>query len=329
MIVFHVGFPKAASTTLQKALFDRHPDINYLGMYPTSNIGVESQISNLETKYLNSKFLQNLHHLMTNIDGIEFYNNDLNDIRNEVAGYLSEDKINIFSNERFTSVFFANRDRVDKARRIKELFPDSKILIMIRNQMDIIKSQYRDYPFDPRDLYVNRKRVSIDKWIKLDLSSKDTGFLQSIDYYKLYLFYESVFGSANVKIMLFERLKYDTHGFSKELSEYLNIEPEKSYELLNGVRENTAVSDIANSYRALKYKFISFLPSSVESSNILRIIDKRIMGLLKIGKAKKIKIDSTIMNLVDSQFSESNSALEKKIGIELGCYGYPTNNNKI
>ena len=38
-IFFHIGFPKAASTTLQKQLFANHPQLVNLGLYPTSNVG--------------------------------------------------------------------------------------------------------------------------------------------------------------------------------------------------------------------------------------------------------------------------------------------------
>ena len=50
-IFFHVGFPKSASTTLQKQLFDKHSKINYLGVYPTGNVGQDSDESNTDTLF--------------------------------------------------------------------------------------------------------------------------------------------------------------------------------------------------------------------------------------------------------------------------------------
>lgn len=44
--VVHVGYPKAASTSLQKHLFDRHPQIRNLGVFPTGNVGEDSDYIN-------------------------------------------------------------------------------------------------------------------------------------------------------------------------------------------------------------------------------------------------------------------------------------------
>lgn len=41
-VYIHIGYAKAASSTLQKHLFDKHPKINNLGIYSTNNLGKDS-----------------------------------------------------------------------------------------------------------------------------------------------------------------------------------------------------------------------------------------------------------------------------------------------
>ena len=41
-IIFHIGYPKAGSTTLQKSLWARCSDIVNLGSYPLENLGIDS-----------------------------------------------------------------------------------------------------------------------------------------------------------------------------------------------------------------------------------------------------------------------------------------------
>ena len=74
---FHIGFPKSASTTLQKQLFDKHSQINFLGIYPTRNIGQDSDESNKDTKYLQNKDLKEFHNHLTYLEGVEYKFSDV------------------------------------------------------------------------------------------------------------------------------------------------------------------------------------------------------------------------------------------------------------
>ena len=191
-VCFHIGFPKSASTTLQKHLFDRHSEINFLGIYPTGNIGQDSNAINNKTLYLINKNLQTFHTQMTECEGVEYFNINKSKLIKGIYCLLDKKKLNLFSNERFSSVLFSHPDRAQKAQNIKQIFPNAKILVVIRNQIDIIKSQYRDYPFDPRCLTLG-KPVTIEEWIDISISMKNINFFKSIKYseiinYYIYLF---------------------------------------------------------------------------------------------------------------------------------------------
>jgi len=322
MTTFHIGFPKSASTTLQKQLFDKHDQINFMGIYPTKNIGQDTDDKNINTLYLKNETLKEFHNSLTNLEGIEYYFSDVEKYYNEIKSLLSKDKLNVFSNERFASVLFAHKDRAEKARRIKQFFPDAKIVIIIRNQIDIIKSQYRDHPFDPRNLYANQKSVSIDKWVERDFKNYDISFVKSIEYYKIVKYYSELFGKENIGVFLFEEMVQDLESFSKRLSNFLDIDETETYNLLNSKHENDGVSQNLNSYRKFKATVSSYIPTFLKNSELIRALDKQLFQKLKQGKKQKIEMSIRTKQKIFEYYNEQNKKLADEFDLNLKKYGY-------
>jgi hypothetical protein len=322
MTVFHIGFPKSASTTLQKQLFDKHSQINFMGIYPTKNIGQDTDEKNIDTLYIQNKSLQEFHNCLTNLEGIEYQFSEVEKYFSEVKDLLSDAEINLFSNERFASVLFAHKDRAEKAKRIKQFFPDAKIIIIIRNQIDIIKSQYRDHPFDPRSLYSNQKSVTIDEWVKRDFKNYDISFVKSIEYYKLVKYYSELFGQENVGVFLFEELVQDIESFSSQISEFLNINEKETKKLLNSKHENDGVSQNLNNYRKFKSKVSGMVPQVLKQSKIVRNLDQILFKKLQKGKKQKVEMSDAIQQKVYKYYNEQNQLLAKEYNLELKKYGY-------
>ena len=319
---FHIGFPKSASTTLQKQLFDKHSQINFLGIYPTRNIGQDSDESNKDTKYLQNKDLKGFHNCLTNLEGVEYQFSDVEKYFQNIKPLLSNEKLNMFSNERFSSVLFAHKDRAEKAKRIKQLFPDAKIVIILRKQIDIIKSQYRDHPFDPRNLYSNQKSVSIDEWVERDFKNYDISFVKSIEYYKIVKYYSELFGKENVGVFLFEELVNDLELFSKKISNFLDIDELETYNLLNSKHENDGVSQNFNTYRKFRTQLSSFIPNEIKHNGILKSLEQQLFQKLKKGKKQKVNMSVDTKEKIYSYYNEQNKKLAKEYSLELRKYEY-------
>jgi hypothetical protein len=321
-IFFHVGFPKSASTTLQKQLFDKHSKINYLGVYPTGNVGQDSDESNTDTLFKKNYSLQEFHSCLTDLEGVEYYFSNIEKYFQNIVPLLSNDKINVFSNEGVVSVLFAHKDRAEKAKRIKQFFPDAKIIIIIRSQLEIIKSQYRDHPFDPRNLYSNQKNVTADEWVDRDFKNFDVSFLNSIDYYKVAKYYSDLFGHDNVGIFLFEEMVHDLGLFSKKISNFLNIDEGEARTLLIGKHENEGASKKLNDYRKIRAKIANFIPKKIKYSAFFRRLDKQLFQKLKRGKKQKINFKKETTEKIYAYYCENNKRLSKEYGLELEQYGY-------
>ncbi len=112
----------------------------------------------------------------------------------------------IFSSEAISGRFFDNG--IANAKKVHDYCPDAKVVIVLRNQADIINSNYKNYvkgggiwPF-PR--YV-KECLDNDKYNHAELLKV---------YFKL-------FGEENCRVFLFEDFRKDTEKFLKDLAKFL------------------------------------------------------------------------------------------------------------
>jgi hypothetical protein len=283
-IAVHIGYPKAASTTLQKHLFHKHPELNNLGNYPTANIGIDSEENDSEASYLKFKELKQFYMNMLQLDDIEFAFSKNDVIFNTyVLPQISAYKLNIFSHEGFLATFFSNPDRGGKAKRLCSYFKDPKILIIIRNQFELIRSQYADWPFDPRALTLRRK-VDINEWIQIDMNTPESKhFIRSLNFYYVTNYYAALFGKENVRVFAFEEMVNNLDRFANDFSGFLGINADPTRAILSGKHENKA----------------------------------------RDTQLRSQKIDADIVTQLSGYFGRINRSLENAYHLNLATYGYP------
>ena len=164
--------------------------------------------------------------------------------------HIEPNKTTLLSSERFTDVLFSYDNIEDKANRVKRVFPEARILIVLRNQLNIIASQYRDHPFNPRCVRIGRP-VTIDRWIKIVLQDPLVKYANSLNYYETIKCYANLFGRERIGIFLFEELVSDFEVYAQKISTFLNIDSDTTATCLSGKHENLAVSQRYNLYRKM------------------------------------------------------------------------------
>ncbi len=226
----HVGYPKTATTTLQRHLFSHHPEIEYLGKFipgygyitPSLACAVNELISHDEIHYCGVTHLREL----------------LDPIRTQ-----SGSSTLLLSSESMIHPWATDRGVV--ARRISEAFSPCRILITIREQRDSIKSFYGrhgrfcQYLFLQKDESERlRSPLSFREWFSYCMRSLDKNFLGVLQYYETVQFYVDLFGRDNVGVFLFEEFLEDKKGFLGKLCRFLRIKDvEKAEALLDGKHE--------------------------------------------------------------------------------------------
>ena len=322
-IYIHIGCAKAGSTTLQKHLFDKHPEINNLGRYPIGNLGKDSSEVNSDCMYLKNENLRKLYYNFVMLDGIEYrYSNNIELYKKSIKPLLKYEQINLLSNESFTSVNFSYSDIKSKADRLKEVFPNAKIIIILRNQFDMIKSKYRAWPFDPRCIRIGQP-VSLDDWIKIALEDNITKFFSPLKYYEIVDIYSELFGKNNVGLFLFEELAYSPKIFASKISAFMGIDSEIVELNIQAKHENKATSHRYDIYRRLVRR--KLLPSI--NSKKLNFLSESARGIilnfLKGGKKKDYVISPSMFSRINDYFAESNRKLENEYKLDLSTYNYP------
>jgi hypothetical protein len=155
-IVFHLGFPRTATTFLQSSVFPKHKEINFLGPKNYNNWDgsdlkqfPEAKISEADLDKItlySDEFMRNKEDLLT-----KFYK------------IFDKDKINVISNERYTTYLnFTNNFKDIKHFEIllNEKFGNVNLdfIIVIRNQYELIKSAYFNF-YPHLSKFLNKKKI--------------------------------------------------------------------------------------------------------------------------------------------------------------------------
>jgi len=211
-LIIHLGYPKTASTFLNRNLFSKHSQINLI----TKNVEINTYIKSI--KYL---------------DDID-YNKEKLRIKKFFISKISGEKINIFSDEMFlVPLGYRLYDNKKAIKRLYEIFSniekikDIKFLLMIRNPKDLFSSYYTDEyhrivsydkKLDKFDKFLNEESFQNNFFSKMIIEIFDfkniSLFLNSLNVYKT---------QKNVSFFLLEELKNDIISFSKKLSSFLEI----------------------------------------------------------------------------------------------------------
>ena len=320
VIAIHIGYPKSASTTLQKHLFSKHPDINSFSSYPTKNIGVDSSEIDYSARYLSNDNLKNFYQRLSNETSSDFDHQAISSLTADFKKDFSTSQCNLFSSEFFTSVFFSNKNLEEKANRLSDVFPDAKIVVIVRNQLDIIKSQYKDHPFDPRNL-TSGKPLSLNEFIAhlLDFDH-EIKYLDSLRYFEKANIYEQLFSANNICVLCMEDLKHDLRSFSSKVSDFLHIDSKSTEELLTHRHENRGVGSRYNTYRKMVRNYYPAKVLHFMLANVFKIDVKKI---LTNSSSKVEDISLQNINRLTEYFGKSNFKLANKYAIDVVKYQYP------
>ncbi|MDQ7062048.1 MAG: hypothetical protein Q9M43_13395 [Sulfurimonas sp.] len=228
MKFIHIGYPKNLSTTLQNDFFAKHSELNYLGIgFNSENIKYKNsdysiyfdgliRARDIEFKELHHSFFDRLHKNLSDNYGISHEN---------------------------LSFHFSN-DEVDITQKVDRLFDffgnNTKIIVVIRNQFDLIKSIYKESL---------KAGLSIDfyDYINMLYRNKFHSYLQEFQFDKVLDIYKNKFGMNNILILPIEEYKINSklkkvnekYLFLDEICGFLNIK----YENLNLNHNNPSLNN--------------------------------------------------------------------------------------
>jgi len=203
-------------------------------------------------------------------------------------------------------------NQIEMRDRIKRIYPQAKVLMIIRRQSSWIKSVYK------HDIEHFAIDTSFKRFLETEIGK---AYTLAADYFNLYKLYVTAYGAGNVKVVLFESLKNDEENAIKELEEFLGFKLE--------IRNRNTNESKSNSF-LIALRFINFFsqrnPSKKEYRiyNLLRSLLIKNKYVIDFFLKKNLLVFDDQLKKFQSNYLESNEKLGKETGMYhlMNKFGY-------
>jgi hypothetical protein len=280
-VVLHVGYPKTATTSMQVGLFEKSGQFNYLGKFlPDHN-------------FKTADLLDLVWSCQTH--GRAQWRATRDRLKGAVAAAIGKDrKLPVLSTENMIHPWSQSPDVV--AARLKEIFPEARVVMVIREQVSLLHSWYRWHGGYGQYLFVNKFidemcefPLSLNDWMHYQFRAPDRNVIGCLDYDDVTAAYAEQYGAGNVHVLCFEQLRRDPRTFCDALAGVLEVKPQLVFDTLTGTFENSEIKAY----------------DSRESGEPLP-------GTMPPHWAAR----------VHERFAASNARLEARLGLGLAGFGY-------
>jgi hypothetical protein len=308
-IFFHIGLHKTGTTFLQKKVFPNFQQMHFIGPEViNSNKSLYSLLYADEIFFDKSAFLSEIEKTINN-------------------------KI-LFSDENFSGkpLLLNCINRCTIAYRIKELFPNAKILLFIRGQKEMLFSFYSQHlknSFGPKRIGQFYIHPEFKEFNLINNRNINRGFenfnihrcneyflLDCFKYFELINFYKTLF--TEVKVILFEDFKSNPKVAISELETFFNetLSIKETIDYGNIINKGFCPKDFEKIYFHQKAKFLLRR----------KIISEIVFPFYKIFKSKNnfSKELDFVEKIATQYYKESNSNLQKNYP-EINISDYPNN----
>ena len=292
-IIFHIGYHKTGTTWLQKIYFRRHPNIHLLSnsAEPWNDSVLRYLIRTSDRKFSTDKCRELINQKV-----------------NSIVDAKSSD-IFLFSAERLSGhPYSGGFDSFRIAKRIYSCMPDAFILCVIRNQVDMLSSIYKQlvsegYPGKIQNLF------NTHQW-------KAAAFdLEFYEYDLMITKYQKLFGKKKVLVLQYENMKKDLNQFIQKICNFFNIpymQLNDSKKKVNPSLPNRGIS-IVRFLNHFKKTELNPYPLFILPNFFQRYL---IRLLRQMPKKTEIFTDK-IKKKIESHYLESNKKIEETLGYNL------------
>jgi hypothetical protein len=232
----------------------------------------------------------------------------------------------VFSAERLSGHPLSNgTDRGQLCNRIKRVFPNARILIVIREQRSIILSSYMQF-----------LKYGGGYTLQYFIAGKRNENRHALTphffkYDRLIRLYQSVFGSENVLTLPMEMITSKPRGFVEQICQFSNVDTPEDLPFHIKSNERTTYFP----YVALR-RIVPLIRSSqgnaynpsILGRNLGRSVHRRTVNAISkvvpgsLDKWVKKRLQQQVDELTKDTYVTSNRETEKLIGMDLGAFGY-------
>jgi len=296
-LLIHIGYHKTATTWLQQRYFPQHPQIAFIGEHQElSPLLIAPHGFDFNPKFAQEFFYPKIEHALQN------------------------NLIPVISAERLSgNPHSGGYDSKEIADRLKEVFQNAKILIMIRHQPEAILSNYKqyikmggictlkEYMFPPQE-----GRIPLFK-------------LDNLKYHRLANYYAKLFGRENLKIIPYEKFLFQPQAFLEELADFMGVDSKVTFPFEEKVNQSPSDAAILLKRKVNRWHGNdSLFPVTPRFPKITSQLFELINKLDKKPFIRRYKAHfiEQIQNDIGHFYGESNRQLAETFKVDLKSYHY-------
>ena len=305
-IAVHIGLPKTGSTTLQNYFFSKHSQVEYFGQ--------QGLWENETSRTLLKSLL---------IDGYSETASVQKVISEVIERTNNENKALVISDEALSFGEFMLRSNAWEIRsnhkataiKIKQNLGHAHVFIVLRNQLDWMKSMHRQGLKSERYCEVN-----FDRWYSKEISDYKEHLIDLLNYDKLVQTYTDILGGDNIHIFFFEDYKNSFENLATEMATILEVDSVQAEILVKDKIANKTANNFYGSPASVK-KFLK-LPTVAPLKKIIPTATKNFVKD-KIRKSQNFddRISKTVEAEIKGLFYDSNTKLFTLLNKEKKAYG--------
>lgn len=312
-MILHVGLPKTGSTTLQRALFLKHPEVHYLGKIVQQNSVVmgcrdEETYSILRPLIWEGNKSGNLEHIKDKFT-------------KHLLPCIQSGKTLVGSWESLANIPPVQFYRM--ADRIKHVFGDCRIIFVLRNPFKQLPSEYlQDMrgSFIKQDIHKFRIKTycTIETWFNRRTKPKSKAPL--LNYNECIQEAVKLLGKDKVGVFLFEQLFENSDQYFKTLCLFMGIDETLGVALTQDKhfhhrflmgQLDCIINENSSYYKMLRHR--------LRSRKKRRILFKK----NAFGPKAEAKLPPHLNKIVADRTVEGHRWLVERYQLPLEKYGYP------
>ena len=231
-------------------------------------------------------------------------------------------RVSVFSAERLSgNPHSGGYDAAEIANRIRSSFDEARILIVVREQVAMLVSSYKqyvrvggictfeEYLFPPRD-----GRIPLFR-------------LDNFRYHHLVEHYVRLFGARHVLVLPYELLRTDPAAFARRVLDYAGLDGVEPPDPASDVRVNVSLTDLQTRLRrrvnllGLGKSLYPVRPRAPWlAARLFRLIDA--LGATRIGRRPSGGFRERAASAAGDRYASSNRRLQRYVSYDLAAFGY-------
>ncbi len=219
----------------------------------------------------------------------------------------------VFSHEHIAALIGVDQTLV--AHRLKEIFPNGKILLVIRNQFSLLASYYT------HDIVTERYSGSFEQWITSQFKDCHNNPVSNAQFFEIIDLYDRLFGDDRVCALPFEILARSPGDFAARLCAYLGVD---SNEGIGLITHSSIVKPRQSRWTVMKQNspWLAKLDRSLRPF-VPAPVFGMVKGVSRLGRPSEPDVSGETEEQLRAYYQDSNRRLAERLDLPLERYGYP------